>query len=298
MSDATRMAAAAASATRAASVSPAPAEIRPQPWRAALALAWREIVRFFRQPNRIVGSVGTPLLFWLLFGAGLDKWFRVPGSARESGFLEYFFPGSLVLTLMFTAIFSAISVIEDRREGFLQSVLVAPIPRWAMVLGKLLGGTFVALLQGLIFLLLALTLPWELRLADLAQLAGLIFVAALALCGLGLTLAWKMDSTQGFHAVMNLVLMPLWLLSGGFFPVPLPGAHATWAETLLHFAMRLNPLSYAVAGVRQLLAGPPAAPGVWTPSLAACWLVTIAFAVAAFAAATWVCRQRTTGDLI
>ena len=269
-----------------------------RPLRAARALAWREIVRFFRQRNRIVGSIGTPLLFWLLFGAGLDKWFRVPGSGRDSGFLEYFFPGSLVLTLMFTAIFSSISVIEDRREGFLQSVLVAPIPRWSMVLGKLLGGAFVAWLQGLIFLLLALTLPWELRLANLIQLAALIFVAALGLCGLGLALAWKMDSTQGFHAVMNLVLMPLWLLSGGFFPVPLPGPSATWGETMLHVGMRLNPLSYAVAGVRQLLVGPQEAPGVWTPSLAACWLVTVVFAAATFAAATWVCGERTTGDLL
>jgi ABC-2 type transport system permease protein len=296
MSESSRMAT--APAALAAAISAGPAQLRPQPVRAALTLAWREIVRFFRQRNRIVGSVGTPLLFWLLFGAGLDKWFRVPGGTRESGFLEYFFPGSLVLTLMFTAIFSSISVIEDRREGFLQSVLVAPIPRWAMVLGKLLGGTFVAVLQGLIFLLLALTLPWEPGLVNLAQLAGLIFVAALALCGLGLALAWKMDSTQGFHAVMNLVLMPLWLLSGGFFPVPLPGPSATWAELLLHWGMRLNPLSYAVAGVRQLLTGPQAAPGVWTPALAECWLVTVAFAVVAFAAATWVCRQRTTGDLL
>src|SRR5262245_15852548 len=191
MNEATRNAAAAAAL--ATVVSAGPAESRPQPVRASLALAWREVLRFFRQRNRIVGSVGTPVLFWLLFGAGLVKWFRVPGGTRESGFLEYFFPGSLVLTLMFTAIFSSIGVIEDRREGFLQSVLVAPIPRWAMVLGKLLGSTFVALLQGLIFLLLALTLPWEPSLARLVQLVALLFVAALGLCGLGLALAWKMD---------------------------------------------------------------------------------------------------------
>lgn len=272
--------------------------MRSRPIEAAGMLAWREIVRFFRQPNRIVGSVGTPLLFWLLFGAGLDKWFRVPGNGRESGFLEYFFPGSLVLTLMFTAIFSSISVIEDRREGFLQSVLVAPIPRWSMVLGKLLGGTFVALLQGLIFLILALTLPGERSLADMGQLVLLLFVTSLALCGLGLALAWKMDSTQGFHAVMNLVLMPLWLLSGGFFPVPLPGPGASWLESAMHWGMRLNPLSYAVAGTRQLLTGPTDAAGVWSPPLATCWLVTIGFASVTFAAATWICRQRTTGDLL
>lgn len=278
------------------SAPPASLQYRPQPLRAALALAWREIIRFFRQRNRIVGSIGTPLLFWLLFGAGLDKWFRIPG--RDSGFLEYFFPGSLVLILMFTAIFSSISVIEDRREGFLQSVLVAPIPRWAMVLGKLLGGTFVAGVQGLIFLLLALTMPWDLSLARVVALAAFIVVASLALCGLGLALAWKMDSTQGFHAVMNLVLMPLWLLSGGFFPVPLPAADAPAAEQAMHWAMRLNPLSYAVAGVRQLLAGPVSAEGLWTPSLAICWVVTIGFAMLTFAAATLVCGQRTRGDLL
>lgn len=275
-----------------------PLAIHPQPLRAALALSWREIIRFFRQRNRIVGSIGTPLLFWLLFGAGLDKFFRLPGSSRDSGFLEYFFPGSLVLTLMFTAIFSSISVIEDRREGFLQSVLVAPIPRWSMVLGKLLGGTFVALLQGLIFLVLALTLSWEFSLARWTQLAVLLFVASLGLCALGLALAWKTDSTQGFHAVMNLVLMPLWLLSGGFFPVPLPAAGARWWELAMHWCMRINPLSYVVAGVRQLLTGAVPASGVWAPSLAACWLVVIGFAVLTFAAATWICRERTAGDLL
>lgn len=272
-------------------------ELRPQPLRAALALCRREIIRFFRQPSRVVGSLGTPLVFWLLFGAGLDKWFRLPGSG-ESGFLEYFFPGSLVLTLMFTAIFSSISVIEDRREGFLQSVLVAPIPRWSMVLGKLLGGTFVALLQGLIFLLLALTFSWEFSLARWTQLVLLLFVASLSLCALGLALAWKTDSTQGFHAVMNLVLMPLWLLSGGFFPAPLPAAESRWWELAMHWGMRLNPLSYVVAGVRQLLTGSAGASGVWAPSLAECWLVTIVFGILTFAAATWVCRQRTTGDLL
>jgi ABC-2 type transport system permease protein len=276
----------------------AESELTPRPLLAAWALAWREIVRFFRQRNRIVGSLGTPLVFWLLFGAGLDKWVRIPGADRHSGFREYFFPGSLVLILLFTAIFSSISVIEDRREGFLQSVLVAPIPRWAMVLGKLLGGTLIALLQGLIFLALALTLPWEPSAARLAALAAMLFVSALALSGLGLAIAWKMDSTQGFHAVMNLVLMPLWLLSGGFFPIPSLAQDAGLAEMVFHYVMRLNPLSYCVAGVRQLLAGPPAGSDVWSPSLAACWLVTVGFAAVTFAASTWICRQRTTGDLL
>src|SRR6267142_3344431 len=124
------------------------------PIAAARALAWREIVRFFRQRNRIVGSIGTPLVFWLLFGAGLSSSFRMGAGPDQQSFLTYFFPGSLLLIVLFTAIFSSISIIEDRREGFLQGVLVTPIPRWAMVLGKVLGGTAIAMVQGIVFLLL------------------------------------------------------------------------------------------------------------------------------------------------
>lgn len=267
--------------------------------RATVALCWREIVRFFRQRNRIIGSIGTPLVFWLLFGAGLSRSFRLgSGEATQQSFLEYFFPGSLFLLVLFTAIFSSISIIEDRREGFLQGVLVAPIPRWAMVLGKNMGGTIVALVQGLIFLLLALTLPIELSLWRGLQLVALLAVASLAQTSLGFFFAWKTDSSQGFHAIMNLVLMPLWLLSGGFFPAPELAASPKVSELALHWAMRLNPLSYAVGGVRRLLAPDAVYPGCWVPELATSWIVTITFAVVAFAAAVWISRERTTGDLL
>jgi ABC-2 type transport system permease protein len=264
---------------------------------AAFALAWREIIRFFRQRNRIVGSIGTPLVFWLLFGAGLSSSFRLEAGERRQSFLTYFFPGSLLLIVLFTAIFSSISIIEDRREGFLQGVLVAPIPRWAMILGKVLGGTFVALVQGLIFLLLGLTLPISLSIVSAAQLIVLLFVASLAITSLGTFFAWKTDSTQGFHAIMNLVLMPLWLLSGGFFPAPAWTASVDWSQWLLGAAMRLNPLSYAVGGVRRLLAPAAEYSGAWVPSLMMSWLVTLLFAAAAFSLAVWVSRERTSGDL-
>lgn len=103
-------------------------------FRAASALAWREIIRFLRQRNRIIGSIGTPLVFWLLFGAGLSTSFRLSAGDTQQNFLTYFFPGSLLLMVLFTAIFSSISIIEDRREGFLQGVLVSPVPRWASTL--------------------------------------------------------------------------------------------------------------------------------------------------------------------
>lgn len=275
-------------------------QLHPQPLRASASLAWREILRFFRQPNRIVGSIGTPVLFWLLFGTGLKNSFSLSATGQGgSSFLEYYFAGSLILILLFTSIFTSISIIEDRREGFLQSVLVAPVPRWSIVLGKVLGGSFIALFQGLIFLLLALTLPIEWRLLAVVQLVFLLAFTSLALTSLGFFIAWRMDSTQGFHAVMNLVLMPLWLLSGGFFPIPALTESATWTDHTLHWIMRLNPLTYAVAGTRRLLEGDqPPMSTVFAPDLAWCWGVTLVFAAIAFAAATWIAGQRTQGDLL
>src|SRR3972149_10598402 len=100
----------------------------------------REVLRFVRQPGRVLGSLGTPLLFWLLLGSGFGRTFRPPGMAEGMDYLTYFFPGTVLLVVLFTAIFSSISVIQDRTEGFLQGVLVAPVPRLAIVLGKVLGG--------------------------------------------------------------------------------------------------------------------------------------------------------------
>ena len=115
---------------------------------AALTLALREIQRFFRQPARVMAALGTPLLFWLVLGSGLGTSFRPSEGSADGHFLHYFFPGILMLTVMFTAIFSTISIIEDRSAGFLQGVLVSPAPRSAIVLGKVLGGTALALIQG------------------------------------------------------------------------------------------------------------------------------------------------------
>lgn len=256
------------------------------------SLAHRELVRFFRQRNRVFGAIGQPLVFWILFGAGLGPSFRLPDQGGEStlSYREYFFPGTIVLILLFTAIFSTISIIEDRREGFLQSVLVAPISRWAMVLGKLLGGSLIALLQGLLFLLLGFTLGISVSPGGLVAIVALLFIVSFALCGLGFVLAWRMDSTQGFHAVMSLLLMPMWLLSGAFFP-----DSGGW----LGWIIRVNPLTYGVAALRRLLySGVPDAVPASIPSLTISWSVTIVFALVMFAASIAVARKRTTGDLL
>lgn len=261
-------------------------------WRVSTALAWREMVRFGRQPNRIVGAIGTPLLFWLLLGTGLAGTFRVGEGAWTQDYRAFFFPGSLVLMVLFTTVFSAISIIEDRREGFLQGVLVAPVPRWSMVLGKVAGGTAVALAQAAVFLTLGLTVGWSPQPAGTVALAGLLAAACLGLTSLGFYFAWKTDSVQGFHAIMNLVLMPLWLLSGGLFPAPGELGTGGWGAAALGLAMRLNPLSYAVGGMRRLL-WPDAVYGqIWVPQLATAWAVTVGSAAVFFTLAVWVTRER------
>ncbi len=271
-------------------------ERRATSWRVVRALAWREIVRFVRQRNRVIGALGQPILFWLLFGAGLHGAFQM-GGADDLSFSEYFFPGTMMLIIMFTAIFATISIIEDRKEGFLQGVLVAPVPRWSMVLGKVLGGSTLAMVQAVIFLLLSFTMGVNFEPLRWLQLILLIFVSALALTSLGFVLAWRMESTQGFHAIMNLLLMPMWLLSGAFFPAP-PATSEQWGQLAMHWAMRLNPLSYAVSGVRRLLSPNLDYSAIWAPSLAASWSVTLLFALAAFLAAWKIAEQRTRGDLL
>lgn len=226
-------------------------------WTPAIAFWWRDVIRFLRQRNRIIGALATPLVFWLLVGSGFGPSFRNPGaSAADGSYLAYFFPGTLVLIMLFTAIFSTISVIEDRREGFLQGALVAPLSPAAIPMGKFLGGTTLAVLQAVLFCVLAplAGLPIGLHQA-LLLLPALIFVG-FAMTGLGFLVAWPMDSTQGFHAIMNIFLMPLWMMSGALFPMP---EGTGW----LYWVGALNPVSYGVTAIRSSFA---ASSGSFFPS--------------------------------
>jgi ABC-2 type transport system permease protein len=265
-------------------------------------LCERELVRFFRQRQRVFGAIAQPVIFWILFGAGLGGTFRLGGaggtdasSAAGPSFREYFFPGTLALILLFTAIFATISIIEDRREGFLQSVLVAPLPRWAMVLGKVLGGTLIALVQGLIFLALAVAFQIELSLAAAAAGVGVMFLVAWGLTALGFVLAWRLDSTQGFHAVMSVLLMPMWLLSGAFFPAP---AGEGLIERGVAVLMAVNPMTYGVAALRRVLVEDAAALPADLPSLSTSLGVTALFAAAMFALSCLAARRPTAGDYL
>jgi len=211
----------------------------------AFTLWWREIVRFYRQTGRVVGVLASPLVFWLVLGSGFGTSLRSSGGAQQH-YLDYAYPGTLILIVLFTSIFTMMSVIEDRKEGFLLSVLVAPVPRTAIVLGKVLGGTTLAAVQGLIFLIFAPFAGIHLQPLQVLLVAVVVFLVAFSLTALGFAIAWPMDSSQAFHGIVNLFLIPLWLLSGALFP--LDGASG-WIRAIMH----LNPLTYGVSALRWLL---------------------------------------------
>lgn len=206
------------------------------------SLAWREFIRFIRQPHRVIGTVAQPVLFWVFLGAGFTGTFRMPG-AEEMTYLEYFYPGVMLMMVLFASIFSSITIIEDRDAGFLQGVLVAPVSRLAIVLGKVAGGASIALAQVAILLLAVPFLGLQLSFGSFLLLSAGLVTTALGFASLGFLLAWGMKSTSAFHAVMMVFLMPLWMLSGALFPI-------TNAPLWLHTLMVVNPVSHALTLLR------------------------------------------------
>ena len=259
-------------------------------WIPAYSLWRRELVRFYRQKARVVGVIASPLLFWLVLGSGFAHTFHpsaggdanVGSQGISAHYGGYFFPGAIVMIVLFTAIFSMMSLIQDRNEGFLLSVLAAPIRRSAIVLGKVLGGATLAAIQGWIFLVFAPLAGVHVGAAGLLYSMGIIALASFALTALGFAIAWPMDSTQAFHAVINLILIPLWLLSGSMFP-------ASGASGWLRLVMRLNPLTYTVDALRNGLF--PAQATDFSP--ATNLIVTLGFCAVAFAASWAIVNRRT-----
>ncbi len=248
----------------------------------ALSLWKREVVRFYRNKSRVVGVIASPLLFWIVIGSGFGTSFRSDNVKGGQHYLDFFFPGALIMIVLFTAIFTMMSVIEDRKEGFLLSVLVAPVHRTAIVLGKVLGGATLAAAQGLLFLVAAPFIGVRFGLEQFLLILLVIFLVSFSLTALGFAIAWPMDSTQAFHAIINLFLMPLWMLSGSLFPIK--GA-SLWVGWL----MRLNPLTYGTEALRALLF-----PETQTFSLTLCLTVLAAFTAVMFTLSFVIANRRTT----
>lgn len=208
----------------------------------AVVVVWRrELIRFLRNRIRIVTSLVQPALFLFVLGAGLS-----PAMATDGGpdYQTFVFPGILMMTVLFAAVFSAISIVWDREFGFLREMLVAPVSRWSIVLGKCLGGATVSTLQGMIVLLLAgfVGVPYAPSL--LAELVGIMALSAFALTALGVLVAARIRQMESFQAIMQFLVMPMFFLSGALFPLGgLPG----WLAGLTI----VNPLTYAVDPMRR-----------------------------------------------
>ena len=243
--------------------------------RVAAVICRRDLVRFVRQPARIAAAIGTPLMLWLLVGSGFAGSFK-PASLGEVSYAAFLLPGMMTLTAVFTAIFSAISVIDARNEGWLQGVLVAPAPRWSIALGKIASGSIVAFLQSAILLCLIPLVGARPGFSDLMMTIIALAATCFAMASMGVALAWVSETSASFHAVMNLVFMPMWLLSGAFYP---PGGAASW----LSWIMKANPLTWCTLAIRQPMLGAPQALTL---------LISAGFAGAMLVVATMVVSRR------
>ncbi len=245
----------------------------------AASLAKREIVRFLRQRSRVVGGLATPILFWVLLGSGVGRSFVAAGADSGVDYMHYYFSGSVILVVLFTAIFATISIIEDRHAGFLQSVIVSPASRLSIAAGKIGGAAALGFAHAMLFVLAAPLAGIALTAGKLAAAAGVLAIASVGMAGMGVLVAWAMDSSQGFHSIMNVVMIPMWMLSGALFPA---SGSAGWLKAL----MAVNPLTYAVAALRGVLDAGAAASDPGIPSLGVSIGVSILFAVVMTALAT------------
>ncbi len=206
----------------------------------------RQLKRYFRSKSRIVGSLGQPILFLVALGYGLGPVFSKAG---QGNYLEFIAPGIISMSILFTAIFSGIEIIWDRQFGFLKEVLVAPVTRWQIMLGRTLGGATVAVFQGIIVLLLSLLFGFKIETFTLIpQMLIFMVLIALLFTALGTAIASILTDMQGFQLIMNFLIMPIFFLSGALFPLGgVPKA--------LQIIASIDPLSYGVDGLRGAITG-------------------------------------------
>jgi ABC-2 type transport system permease protein len=218
---------------------------------------YRDVLRYSRDRARIVASLGQPLLFLVVFGSGLSASLGA-GVTQQLGnvsYVRFLSPGIISMAVLFTSIFAAISIVWDREFGFLREILVAPVSRAAVVLGKALGGSTIAMFQGAILILLAPILGVSLNPLLLLELLGLMFLLAFAVSSLGILVAARLQTMESFQMIINFFVMPMFFLSGAFFPLR---ALPRWMAVVT----RLDPVAYGVDPMRRALLGSDLAPGI------------------------------------
>ncbi len=215
-------------------------------FRATYIIWLRDMKRYFRDRSRIIGSLGSPIIFIFILGVGLGSSLRFSGAAEGLDYKTFMFPGILGMTVLFAGVFSAVSIVWDREFGFLKEMLVAPVSSWSIALGKVLSGATIASFQGMIVLLLAPLVGIDISLLMLAKLIPLMFMVSFSMTGLGILLATRLKSMQGFQMIMNFIMMPMFFLSGAMFQL---SQAPVWMDTL----SRIDPLTYGVDAMRIIM---------------------------------------------
>lgn len=209
-------------------------------------IVWlRDTIRYYREKSQLYGSLARPILWLFILGMGLRGSYQLTG---KYNYTQFIFPGIVAMTIIFTSIQSAITIIWDREFGFLKEILVAPVPRTSIALGKGLAGTTLSLIQASIILFLSPLVKVRFPLLHLLPIFLVIVLLSFSLTGIGIVIAARMTSFQGFGTIMNFVIMPMWFLSGSMFP---PIGLPKWLDALV----RVNPLSYGVDLIRRLILG-------------------------------------------
>jgi ABC-2 type transport system permease protein len=245
-------------------------------WRRTLTgvyvIWYRDLLRYWRDRTRLVASLAQPLLFLVIFGVGLSSSLGSvgrggSGSAGFGGaggtisYVQYMYPGVVGMAVLFSAMFSSMSIVWDREFGFLKEILVAPIDRSAVAVGKALGGATQAMFQGLIMLAVGPAVGVHLTPLTVLEVLPILFLLAFTLSAFGVSIAARMRSMQGFQVIMNFLLMPIFFLSGALFPVVgLPA----WMTVLT----RVDPVAYGIAPLRTAVLSTTGAPGALTHQLA------------------------------
>lgn len=237
------------------------------PWSAFGALALREWRRFVRQPTRAIGALGAAGMFWLFLGSGFSTLALSGGSEASSAadaassYAGYLVPGVALIVVMFAVVTWSIGLIQDRASGFLQSALVSPAPMWSVVGSKVLVGAGAAGVQGGLILIAAPLAGLSPTVVGVVSAALILTLAAVGVMAVSLALAWRVESVAGFHSVMNVVLMPLWALSGAVFPLE---SAAAW----LRVVMLMNPLTWAAESSGAMLGARGVMQPWYVPALA------------------------------
>jgi ABC-2 type transport system permease protein len=215
-------------------------------FRGMWVVAYRELLRFVQERSRIFSSFAMPLLFLVIFGAGFN---RIIGAMTPGvDYIQFMYPGIIAITVLMSSVMSGLSIVWDREFGFLKEILVAPLGRSGIVLGKAAGSATVAVIQGIVMLVLAPFLGVSLSPLMVVQLIPMLIIISLSLSGLGVLIASRMRSQQGFQIIVQVIVMPIIFLSGVFFPV---NNVPTWMEVI----SKINPLTYGVDAIRQLFLG-------------------------------------------